>query len=114
MTIIDTSFRTYICRAQHGHPNPKKGEGALGGWARTQRNNYRKGRLTERRIQRLNEIGFNWDPTNKAGGGATASESVISPPPPATKDEPITPLSVFTAQAWISNYEALKLYIEEN
>lgn len=111
MIIIDTSFHTYICRAQHGHPNPTRNEGPLGWWARTQRNNYRKGELTERRIQRLNEIGFNWNPTNKAGGCAIASESVI---PPANKDEPTTPLSVFTSQAWISNYEALKLYMEEN
>ena len=45
----------------HGHCNvPQKSGGALGTWVNTQRNNYRRGTLSEARRDELESIGFVW------------------------------------------------------
>ena len=46
------------CNVPSNWPNNKQ----LGTWVSTQRRNYRKGRLKDVRIKRLEEIGFVWNP----------------------------------------------------
>lgn len=40
---------------------PKRGEGSLGTWCNTQRQNRKNGRLTKERIRCLDEVGFVWE-----------------------------------------------------
>ncbi|EJK44189.1 hypothetical protein THAOC_37294, partial [Thalassiosira oceanica] len=48
--------------AKHGDCNVPWRQGKLGIWAYKQRANYKKGKLSQDRINRLNGIGFDWTP----------------------------------------------------
>jgi hypothetical protein len=51
---------------EHGHVNVRtQPPTPLGSWVNWQRMHYRKGKLSAEEIQRLNEIGFEWDPMKK-------------------------------------------------
>ena len=47
-------------KAERGHCNVSDSEEPLGSWVRLQRTNYRKGKLLEERVQKLDAIGFVW------------------------------------------------------
>ena len=47
-------------KANHGDCNISTKQGQLGKWVGTQRTNYRKGKLSQDRIDRLSNIGFKW------------------------------------------------------
>ena len=49
-------------KAEHGDCNVPRSQGQLGWWAVTQRQSYRKGKLSQERINRLNGMGFDWTP----------------------------------------------------
>ena len=46
--------------AEHGHCNPPRSHESLGEWVRNQRVARRKDKLSPDRIQRLDDLGFNW------------------------------------------------------
>ena len=48
-------------KKENGHANPLI-KTLLGRWCLTQRSNFRKGKLSQERINLLNSIGFDWDP----------------------------------------------------
>ena len=50
---------------EHGDclvPRNYKGTQQFGNWVGTQRGDYKKGKLSEEKIEKLNSIGFSWDP----------------------------------------------------
>ena len=47
-------------KAEHGHCNVPQRHGSLGLWVHKQRGNRKKGKLSEERVQKLDDIGFNW------------------------------------------------------
>ncbi|EJK62012.1 hypothetical protein THAOC_17398, partial [Thalassiosira oceanica] len=47
-------------KAKHGHCKVPTGRKTLGRWVNNQRSNYRKGKLSEKRIQKLEDLGFDW------------------------------------------------------
>ena len=49
-------------KAKHGDCNVPQRQGKLGTWVRAQRQQYKKGKLSQDRIDRLNSIGFDWTP----------------------------------------------------
>ena len=49
-------------KAEHGDTNVPRGWTTLGRWIVTQRQNRKKGFLSEDEIRRFDEIGFDWDP----------------------------------------------------
>lgn len=49
-------------KMEHGDTNVPQSATLLGDWVVLQRQNRRSGRLSEDKIRRLNEIGFDWDP----------------------------------------------------
>ena len=49
-------------RDKHGDCNVPQSKGSLGVWVDTQRQSYKKGKLSDERIARLDVIGFAWDP----------------------------------------------------
>ena len=54
-------------RDKHGDCNvPAESQGPLGGWANRQRQSFKKGELSRKRVGLLESIGFVWDPTDEA------------------------------------------------
>ena len=51
-------------KAEHGHCNIPQSTGSLGKWVDNQRHQKRKGKLSEERIRKLNNVGFEWSPHN--------------------------------------------------
>lgn len=49
-------------KAKHHHCNVPFNQGPLGSWVYEQRRNYKKSKLSERRVQKLDGIGFEWSP----------------------------------------------------
>ena len=49
-------------KAKHGDCNISRSQGQLGHWVNKQRFIYKKGKLSQDRIKRLNVIGFDWTP----------------------------------------------------
>ena len=50
-------------KAEHGHCNvPQKSHGPLGAWVNDQRKASKQGRLSEERVRRLDDLGFEWSP----------------------------------------------------
>ena len=49
-------------KAEHGHCNVPQRQGSLGEWVVNQRKAYKnkKGKLSEKRIQKLDDLGFSW------------------------------------------------------
>jgi hypothetical protein len=47
-------------KSKHGHTNPPDSSGPLGKWVNDQRYKANKSKLLKHRIQKLNEIGFEW------------------------------------------------------
>ena len=63
----DTQLQELVrYQAKHGDCNVPQRQGQLGLWILTQRRVYRKGKLSQDRIDRLNGIGFDW--TLRRGG----------------------------------------------
>ena len=58
-------------KAEHGHSNVPQSQGSLGGWASKQRQARKKDKLSEERVQKLDDLGFNWSPR-----GSPESKSV--------------------------------------
>ena len=50
-------------KAEHGRCNVPESHGPLGKWVATQRQAYKKGKLPEERILKLDALGFVWNPT---------------------------------------------------
>ena len=73
-------------KAEHGHCNVPWKDGSLGSWVQRQRSNRQRGALSEERVRRLADIGFNWDTTR---GTRTHG---------------------FKPQAWDARYSELKEY----
>ena len=46
--------------AEHGHCNPPRSNESLGEWVKNQRAARKKGKLSQDRVQRLDDLGFNW------------------------------------------------------
>ena len=64
---------------------------------------FRNGELSEEKIRRLEEVGFNFDIKRSNRKEA------------ATIDTPVSkPKSIFESSAWLDAYEALKLFVETN
>jgi len=57
-----------VFKNQHGHTNVPQTVGRLGSWVNNQRAKYKLGKLTEERIQKLEEIGFVWALKNEEAG----------------------------------------------
>ncbi|KAL7531810.1 hypothetical protein ACHAXR_004253 [Thalassiosira sp. AJA248-18] len=105
----DSSYNNLVAyREQNGHCRVPKRAGALGVWVKRQRTIFRKGKLSEEKIQRLLTIDFDFDPLNKGGG----DEVALRTPAPPNNARPIN--EIFQSPAWISNYEAVKLFVENN
>lgn len=51
-----------LYREEHGHCNVPHGQGKLGYWVSFQRQRRNKGKLSRERIDRLDGVGFDWDP----------------------------------------------------
>ena len=49
-------------KVEHGHCNVRNRQGSLGKWVRDQRQAYRKNKLSEERVQKLEDLGFVWNP----------------------------------------------------
>ena len=47
-------------KAEHGHCNIPKRQGPLGTWVQNQRAAYKKGKLSEERVRKLDALGFCW------------------------------------------------------
>ena len=47
-------------KREHGNCNVQQRQGRLGAWVKRQRTARREGKLSEDRVQRLTELGFNW------------------------------------------------------
>ena len=47
-------------KAEHGHCNVPQKQGSLGVWASKQRQARKKDKLFEARVQKLDDLGFNW------------------------------------------------------
>ncbi len=71
---VETDWKNKFLKLQkfkqeHGHSNPASTKGnefeSLYMWCKNQRNNYKKGKLSQNRIELLNEIEFQWDIKNK-------------------------------------------------
>jgi len=61
----DTKFQELVrYKAKHGECKVPRSQGPLGTWAGKQRTTYRKGKLKQDRIDRLNGIGFDWTPSS--------------------------------------------------
>ena len=59
----ETRFEELVqYKAKHGHCNVPRSQGQLGNWANNQRAMYKKGKLSQDRINRLNGIDFDWTP----------------------------------------------------
>ena len=59
----ETRFNELInYKAKHGDCNVLSRQGQLGRWVHEQRKNYKKNKLSQNRIDRLNGIGFDWTP----------------------------------------------------
>ena len=59
------NYQKLILFAQeHGHCSPKQSDGKLGTWVNTQRMFRKNGKLSEQRIQLLDQIRFNWEIRN--------------------------------------------------
>ena len=46
----------------HGHSSPNSNKFILGRWCQSQRSNYKKGKLSQDKINLLNKLDFQWDP----------------------------------------------------
>ena len=59
----ETRFKELVrYKTDHGDCNVPKSQGKLGTWVQTQRQQYKKNRLAQDRIDRLDSIGFDWTP----------------------------------------------------
>ena len=47
-------------KAEHGHCSVPQKHGTLGGWVNSQRTAHNGGTLSEERVRRLDDIGFDW------------------------------------------------------
>jgi len=47
-------------KAEHGHCTVPQSQGTLGSWVNTQRQAYKKSKLSEAQVRRLDDLGFNW------------------------------------------------------
>ena len=54
-------------RKKQGNCNVPKAKPQLGEWVQTQRQNYRKGKLSAERVRCLEELGFKWDQRHVLG-----------------------------------------------
>ena len=64
----ETRFNELIkYKAKHGDCNVLSRQGPLGRWVHTQRKGYKKNKLSQDRIDRLNVVGFDWMPPRGAG-----------------------------------------------
>ena len=52
-------------KAEHGHVNVPHSVTGLGAWVGSQRSAKKKGKISVERVQRLEEIGFEWERNNK-------------------------------------------------
>ena len=60
----ETQFNELVqYKAKHGDCNVPRKQGQFGRWVDKQRFNYKKGKLSQDRINRLNGIGFDWTPS---------------------------------------------------
>jgi len=53
-------------KVKHGHCNVPQGQRPLGKWVNNQRQAYKKSKLSEERVQKLDCLGFNWGNTKKS------------------------------------------------
>ena len=82
-TAWTTRFKELVqYKANHGDCNISTKQGQLGKWVGTQRTNYRKGKLSQDRIDRLNGIGFDWTPPR---GGSRKRKA-----PPSTRKQSLS------------------------
>ena len=51
-------------KTEHGHCNIPQSLGSLGKWVDNQRHQKRKGKLSDERVRKLNDIEFQWSPHN--------------------------------------------------
>lgn len=87
---------------EQGHANVPQTFAAnkkLEWWVRTQRRKYRKGKLTESQVARLNELGFEWEVSPK--GGRPRNQS----PPPPRREKALS-----ATQEWKAMFQALQQY----
>ena len=56
-------------KSEHGDCNVPTSQGPLGTWVNTQRRAYKKGKLSEKRVRKLDDISFSW------GRGATSNSN---------------------------------------
>ena len=74
----ETRFNELVqYKAKHGDCNVPRSQGQLGKWVNNQRTIYKKGKLSQDRIDRLNGIGFDWTPPR---GGSRKRKA-----PPSTR-----------------------------
>ena len=76
----ETQFNELVqYKAKHGDCNVPRKQGQFGRWVDKQRFNYKKGKLSQDRINRLNGIGFDWTPGR---GGSRKGKA-----PPSTRKQ---------------------------
>ena len=97
----ENSYKELVAwREEHGDYNVPKSQGSIGIWCDRQRQEWRHGKIAETRLRRLLDIGFNFDPFNRA----SMEEPTLAP-----VDE-----SIFQSQAWINNYQALVRHVKDH
>ncbi|KAL7545127.1 hypothetical protein ACHAWF_008483 [Thalassiosira exigua] len=109
-------------RDERGHCNVPNRFPSLGNWVKDQRKLFRRGQLRDRRVRRLLSVGFDFNPSNKMGGGeeelayaanndgATSDVGGEMAVVPAAPDKD----AVFHSAAWTENCDALKSFVKAN
>jgi hypothetical protein len=82
--------RLIAFHAENGHakvPQVYRPDKKLGWWVTTQRQKYRKKKLADWQIERLNELGFDWEGGRKGGRPRTTSPKQPSSEKPLTGEK---------------------------
>ena len=79
----ETRFKELVqYKARHGDCSVPQSHGQLGRWVDTQRRQYKKDKLSQNRVDRLDSIGFDWTPPiggsrkRKAPNGTESDDDV--------------------------------------
>ncbi|KAL7514863.1 hypothetical protein ACHAXN_012150 [Cyclotella atomus] len=100
---------------QHGHcrvPNRYKSDEFLGSWVKSQREQYKRGSMSQDRIELLNNIGFTWSVRNTSLSTAAALNATA-----ALNNAAVNEQSIHTTnlnQKWHEQYDKLMEFKQQH